>query len=40
MNIGNVKIVTLNADNWYDCCKLEVSKEHKEFIEPNAISIA
>ncbi|KAA0964835.1 GNAT family N-acetyltransferase [Sporosarcina sp. ANT_H38] len=40
MNRGNVKIVSLNADNWYDCCELEVSKEQKEFIEPNAISIA
>ncbi|MEK5255270.1 GNAT family N-acetyltransferase [Paenibacillus sp. FSL F4-0125] len=36
----NVKIVELNAENWYDCCKLEVSTEQKEYMEPNAISIA
>ena len=40
MSTENVKIVELNADNWYDCCELEVSKEQKEYIEPNAISIA
>jgi diamine N-acetyltransferase len=36
----NVKIVELNAENWYDCCELEVSTEQKEYMEPNAISIA
>ncbi|WP_419884596.1 GNAT family N-acetyltransferase [Paenibacillus sp. B-A-8] len=36
----NVKIVELNAENWYDCCKLEVSTEQKEYLEPNAVSIA
>ncbi|WP_375103240.1 GNAT family N-acetyltransferase [Paenibacillus sp. RS8] len=36
----NVKIIELNAENWYDCCKLEVSTEQKEYMEPNAISIA
>ncbi|MFJ7746315.1 GNAT family N-acetyltransferase [Peribacillus sp. NPDC097295] len=40
MNTENVKIVELNAKNWYDCCELEVSTEQKEYIEPNAISIA
>ncbi|AIQ36373.1 spermidine acetyltransferase [Paenibacillus sp. FSL R5-0345] len=36
----NVKIIELNAENWYDCCKLEVSTEQNEYMEPNAISIA
>ena len=40
MNTEDVKIVELNAENWYDCCKLEVSTEQKEYIESNAISIA
>ncbi len=40
MSTGNVKIVELNAENWYDCCELEVSIEQKEYMEPNAISIA
>jgi len=40
MNIENVKIVELNAENWYDCCVLEVSTDQKEYIEPNSISIA
>ncbi|MBK5441809.1 MULTISPECIES: GNAT family N-acetyltransferase [unclassified Peribacillus] len=40
MYTENVKIVELNAENWYDCCELEVSTEQKEYIEPNAISIA
>ncbi|WP_075979934.1 GNAT family N-acetyltransferase [Bacillus massilinigeriensis] len=40
MSKVNVKIVELNAENWYECCELEVSTEQKQFIEPNAISIA
>ncbi|RDU37159.1 GNAT family N-acetyltransferase [Neobacillus piezotolerans] len=40
MSTENVRIVELNSENWYDCCKLEVSIEQKEFLEPNAISIA
>ncbi len=40
MRTKNVKIVELNAENWYDCCELEISTEQKEYIEPNAISIA
>ncbi|OCA88416.1 spermidine acetyltransferase [Bacillus sp. FJAT-27225] len=40
MSTENVKIVELNAENWYDCCVLEVLTEQKEHIEPNAISIA
>lgn len=40
MSTENVEIVELNAENWYDCCELEVSTEQKQFIEPNAISIA
>ena len=40
MKTENVEIVELNAENWYDCCELEVSEEQKEYIEPNAISIS
>lgn len=40
MDTLNVKIVELNAENWYECCELEVSKEQKNYIESNAISIA
>ncbi|KGR76961.1 GNAT family N-acetyltransferase [Ureibacillus sinduriensis] len=40
MSIENVEIMELNADNWYDCCLLEVATEQKGFIESNAISIA
>ncbi|WP_455678234.1 GNAT family N-acetyltransferase [Sharpea azabuensis] len=40
MNTEDVKIVEVNAENWYECCKLEVSTEQKEYIESNAISIA
>lgn len=40
MNTKNVRIVELNAENWYECCELEVSLEQKDYIEPNAISIA
>lgn len=40
MNSENVRIVELNAENWYDCCELEVSTDQKEYIESNAISIA
>jgi diamine N-acetyltransferase len=40
MSIENVGIVELTAENWYDCCELEVSEEQKEYIESNAISIA
>lgn len=40
MSTENVRIVALNAENWYDCCALEVSEEQKEYIEPNAVSIA
>jgi len=39
MNTEDVKIVELNAENWYDCCELEVSTEQKEYIESNSISI-
>lgn len=37
---SNVKIAEVNAENWYECCQLELSREQQEFIEPNAISIA
>lgn len=40
MSIENVKIVELNAENWYECCGLDVSAEQIEYIETNAISIA
>ncbi|PFG06407.1 GNAT family N-acetyltransferase [Bacillus sp. es.034] len=40
MNKNNVKIAEVNAENWYECCQLELSLEQQEFIEPNAISIA
>ncbi|MGE7093813.1 GNAT family N-acetyltransferase [Lysinibacillus sp. NPDC048646] len=40
MNNNNVKLVELNAENWYECCVLDLSKEQTDFIEPNAISIA
>ena len=40
MKTENVEIVELNAENWFDCCELEVSEEQKEYIEPNAISIS
>ncbi|KAB2329513.1 GNAT family N-acetyltransferase [Cytobacillus depressus] len=40
MDTLNVSLVELNSENWYECCELEVSKEQKDYIEPNAISIA
>jgi len=40
MNTAKVKIVELNADNWYTCCGLNLSEEQAKFMEPNAISIA
>jgi diamine N-acetyltransferase len=40
MNNNNVKLVELNAENWYECCTLEVSEDQVSHIEPNAISIA
>lgn len=35
-----MKLEELNSENWYECCKLELSEEQKNYIEPNAISIA
>lgn len=40
MSTENVKIVEVNAENWYDCCELEVTAEQENYIESNAISIA
>lgn len=40
MNTTTVRIEELHADNWYECCKLEVAENQKEYIESNAISIA
>lgn len=39
MSKNLVKIVEVNAENWYECCLLEISKEQRHYIEPNAISI-
>ncbi len=40
MKNSNVKIVELNADNWYTCCELKLSEKQTEYLEPNVISIA
>ncbi|PWW29000.1 diamine N-acetyltransferase [Cytobacillus oceanisediminis] len=40
MNTIQVRIAELNAENWYDCCLLEVSEEQIAYLEPNAVSIA
>lgn len=40
MQNKKVELVKLNAENWYECCQLEVSEDQKSYIEPNAISIA
>jgi diamine N-acetyltransferase len=40
VNKSKVKLVEVNAENWYECCELEVSKDQADYIEPNAISIA
>ncbi|NDI35057.1 GNAT family N-acetyltransferase [Chengkuizengella sediminis] len=40
MNNEKVTIIELNADNWYECCTLEVSEDQTKFIESNAVSIA
>ncbi|MEY8345806.1 N-acetyltransferase [Niallia circulans] len=40
MNPVDVKLVSLNENNWYRCCELKVSEEQEKYIEPNAISIA
>ncbi|WP_274309000.1 GNAT family N-acetyltransferase [Solibacillus daqui] len=40
MEIRNVELVEVNADNWYECCTLEVSVDQQNFLEPNAFSIA
>lgn len=40
MSTKNVEIVEVNAENWYECCELEVSQEQTKYIESNAISIA
>jgi diamine N-acetyltransferase len=40
MNNCNVKLVELNAENWYECCTLEIAEGQESYIEPNAISIA
>ncbi|MBG9549027.1 GNAT family N-acetyltransferase [Cytobacillus firmus] len=40
MNTGKVKIEEVTADNWFDCCLLELSEEQRAYMEPNAVSIA
>ncbi len=40
MSDNAVRIEEVNAENWYDCCLLEISKEQRNYIEPNAVSIA
>ncbi|WP_142826296.1 GNAT family N-acetyltransferase [Planococcus soli] len=35
-----IKIEELNETNWYACCELEVAEEQKQYMEPNAVSIA
>ena len=40
MSSKKVKIAELTAENWYDCCELEVAAEQAKYIESNAVSIA
>ncbi|MFJ7733186.1 GNAT family N-acetyltransferase [Lysinibacillus sp. NPDC097231] len=40
MSDNAVRIEEVNTENWYDCCLLEISKEQRNYIEPNSISIA
>lgn len=40
MQANYVEIKELNEENWYDCCRLEVTENQTEYIETNAISIA
>lgn len=40
MEQNKVILTELDANNWYECCRLNVSEEQDAFIESNAISIA
>ncbi|EIM06000.1 spermine/spermidine acetyltransferase [Planococcus antarcticus DSM 14505] len=40
MSTLTIKIVEVNIENWYACCELEVAEEQKQYVEPNAVSIA
>ncbi|GLB61670.1 GNAT family N-acetyltransferase [Cytobacillus sp. NCCP-133] len=40
MNTAKVRIGAVTADNWYDCCLLELAEDQKVYMEPNAVSIA
>ncbi|MCM3226893.1 diamine N-acetyltransferase [Terribacillus saccharophilus] len=40
MEQNKVSLTELDANNWYECCQLNVSEEQEAFIESNAISIA
>ncbi|MBH0170117.1 MAG: GNAT family N-acetyltransferase [Bacillota bacterium] len=40
MTQKQVTIAELNAENWYECCFLEVADDQVSHIEPNAVSIA
>ncbi|MFC7371675.1 GNAT family N-acetyltransferase [Fictibacillus iocasae] len=35
-----VTLTEINADNWYECCQLQLTKEQEAYMEPNAVSIA
>lgn len=37
---NKVELVELHSENWYECCKLEVSDNQRNHIEPNSVSIA
>jgi diamine N-acetyltransferase len=39
-NKMNVRLREINAENWYECCQLELSKAQGEYMEFNAVSIA
>ncbi|WP_409298515.1 GNAT family N-acetyltransferase [Peribacillus sp. SCS-26] len=40
MDKEKVRIEELSGENWYECCSLELFDDQKEYMEPNAVSIA
>ncbi|MGD6941445.1 GNAT family N-acetyltransferase [Cytobacillus gottheilii] len=34
-----VRLAELTAENWYECCSLQITENQEKFIENNAISI-
>lgn len=40
MSNEKIKLLELDENNWYESCKLELTDEQKEYMEPNSISIA